>query len=241
MSERDYLWDRSGTPDPELEAIERGLAPLGDEAEALLDAIDFEALAARGETQRAASLGPSGAKPGEGVVLQLPAIPELEASAGVEPDPRGRRGGLWMVAAAAVLLALSGLTLIGADERGRASDAGPAAVAGHGGAASHVELAVVEIDTARGAERAHARAQLGPIHEALARCLAPVREAAILELRARLGPAGVEIERIRVRGAELDEGRRACLRELLSSWDAGTLGVGTLDLELRLSPPAGRP
>lgn len=246
MSE-DYLWDGQGTPDPLVAQLEQRLAPLGEEAEAMLSALELDGehidhLASvqpsRHDARAAVASGGDGPLAGEtadeATVLSLPFDSR-------EPSPaRGDRRSWLRAAAAAVLVAasLAGLAVI--DHR-RGAEGRLIAVAGAGGPRASVELELLDVVDASGRSHASQRwpalEQLRSRHRELARCALLLDGSSRVKLELAIGPTQTELIALSSAG-DLPAAVEACLRRSLVEWRPQGLPPGTLVLGIELQGQA---
>ena len=224
MTDEDYLWDRSGESDDFLARLERGLALLGDEGEAMLAGLDDGAAGLELEEPEA-ERSRAGA-----VILELPV-----AGAPIGVDARARSSSwAWLSAAAAVLLVFSAW-VFGASAR--RLDLASASVSGAAIAATRVEVGVLERDTELGVIPMQALVELRVQHLDLGRCARGQREVVELEVELGLHEAGaVDLRAIAARRGQLDAPVRACLVETLGEWEPAGFGVGELKLKMTIVP-----
>lgn len=221
-----YLWDRSGEADEFVAELERGLAPLGDEADAILDELELE-------DEAEAEVDEAEAEDADAMVVVLPTA---RAAAAAEAKQAGRRW-MWMSAAAALLLSFSALTL--AREARRGSGTTVQVGGNQSPALARVELGV---DGVPDATAARALTELRPLHAELAGCARDWvradrdggREALKLRASVELG-SGSELE---AEGGQLDEGTRACVERAFAGWQPAGLGPGTLEITVNVQAEA---
>lgn len=209
----DYLWDRRDPPDPFVEALERRLAPLGEEVEALVDALDLE--------------GDLEADQHEAMILSLPLASTRE---------RGR--GHWWILAAALALLASSVVVLARDQRRRVD--GPALVASLGAdrgdsvVSGRVQIGVLAVD---GPDPLTAHAVLVALrdtHQDLARCALELEPGERIESSVMLGLDGGVSQITLDRGIRADRELATCIRAALLAWDASALGRADVELDLHL-------
>jgi hypothetical protein len=205
------VWIMSDDEDEFVAELERRIAPLRDEADALIDDV-------LREVER------------EAVVVLLPGrsvAPEV-----VEVPPRRW---IWLSAAAALLLTMS--TLVLAAEGRRRIERPAIQVGGDAEPRARVRVGVADVTSDTRASRWNALVELRSLHRPLAACAAardssePV--ALTIATRLRVDDAARPDE-VRVDEGELDEPTRACLVRTVSDWHPLALGNGELNLLLEI-------
>lgn len=217
----EYLWDGSGEPEAFVDRLERGLSPLGDELDAMLDELDeLDGL-------EAGELDEPPAIEDEAVVLQLPV-----ANAAEPRRTRPRSSWLWMSAAAVLLLSFSTFALSG---RGQPRGPSPAAqVVGEGAETARLTLNVTAVETDAGASSFDALRELRAVHDSLARCSIELEAGAQLELHVELRAEAIELRRATSGDGELDRTTRRCLDRALARWQPEGLGLGELGVRIEI-------
>lgn len=214
----EYLWDGSGEPEAFVDRLERGLSPLGDELDAMLDELD---------ELEGGELDEPPAIEDEAVVLQLPV-----ANAAEPRRTRPRSSWLWMSAAAVLLLSFSTFALSG---RGQSRGPSPAAqVVGEGAETARLTLAVTAVETDAGASSLDALRELRAVHDSLARCSIELEAGAQLELHVELRAEAIELRRATFGDGELDRTTRRCLDRALARWQPEGLGLGELGVRIEI-------
>ncbi|NVB43040.1 hypothetical protein G6O69_34780 [Pseudenhygromyxa sp. WMMC2535] len=237
----DYLWEREGEPDAFSEALERGLAPLGEEADALIEGLDLNL---DGDLDLSLD-GELGGPRDEGVVVRLPsagerALGEGEAALGGGEGVAGRSW-LWMGAAAALLLALSASVLVG-EQRRRAQLREPIGVGGGASPRARIGVAVQAFESDGQAGRLDGLVALRPLHHSLATCARAWAEAeageqsVALRLELDLKPGAVSLV-----GSEFDgrpgpgaEALARCMRSAVEAWQPQGLGAGVMTVRVTI-------
>jgi len=215
MGEDDYLWDRSGAADDFVAGLERKLAPLAAEAEAL---VDEQALLAEIEARSASRA--------DAELVLLPTAKaereqHREREAAAEQEAQGH-GWLWMSAAAALLLAVSALVLLG---EARTRREAPLQVGGGLEPSLRVEIGV------EGPWGPAALSELRPLYPALAACAHGLERRAVsaeFSVVIRGAEARVEVVEVEVERGTLDDAGRRCLAQVLGRWRPQAVGEGPL-------------
>lgn len=225
----DYLWNPdNAAPDPFAAELERRLAPLGEELEELLDALDFDEL---DEAQEPEAQEPEAreAEAHEAVVSFAAPV----ASRVREP----RRSWPWLAAAAAVLLSASVVQLVH-EQRRRIGARAVVEVGGDGEIDGRVRLGVRATPGAipEEGERSAAHAALVALrstHSDLARCALGLEPGASAELSValRLDGEGAQVEFPEPEG---DRQLHSCLRAAFVAWEGAALGRAELRVDIEL-------
>ncbi len=213
MSRDEYLWDPASareSVDPFAAELERRLAPLGDEVDALVDELE---LGDETETEAEA----------EAVVLTLPVAKPPAAE-----RPRERS---WPWLAAALVVLSASVFALARDQRRRVTP--PVVdVSGPTGVAGRIELGVSAVSKE---PTAHAvLVSLRDTHDELAGCALALAPGAELELHVGFGVADgvvtVDPNSLATETPELAD----CVKAALTDWDASGLGDGEVEIDLLL-------
>ena len=217
----DYLWDRSGAPDDFVAALERGLQPLGAEAEALLDE---QALLDELEAEMDARVEGT-PMAGADEIAEVVPLPTARPKPTTEVAQSSHW--IWMSAAAALLLAVSAMVLLG-EARAR-SGRTPVQVGGGAEPSLRVEIGV------EGPQAAAVLTELRPSYAALARCgharmLSEADTGVSASFQVAVTGGEARVEAIEVRRGELDDASRGCVSRILEDWRPSAVGDGTMNV-----------